>query len=145
MRPRRVFLVEDNEADANLVKEVFRSLSMPCEISHYTTVQEGVAAAQLEGRNNTDVPDIILIDHNLPGGDGLEVLAAIAENPNLRDVPKAILSSFVLPEEIKRAEKLGTRCVISKPVSLHEFLREVGSGISMLLNVNTASSDSTTA
>jgi len=118
---------------------------MPCEISHYTTVQEGVAAAQLEGRNNTDVPDIILIDHNLPGGDGLEVLAAIAENPNLRDVPKAILSSFVLPEEMKRAEKLGTRCVISKPVSLHEFLREVGSGISMLLNVNTASSDSTTA
>jgi len=50
-----------------------------------------------------------------------------------------------LPEEMKRAEKLGTRCVISKPVSLHEFLREVGSGISMLLNVNTASSDSTTA
>jgi len=146
MRPRRVFLVEDNEADANLVKEVFRSLSMPCEISHYTTVQEGVAAAHLEGRDDATVPDIILIDHNLPGGDGLEVLAAIAENPYLRDVPKAILSSFVLPEEIKRAEKLGTRCVISKPVSLHEFLREVGSGISMLLSGTvSASSDSTTA
>lgn len=145
MRPRRVFLVEDNEADANLVKEVFRSLSLPCEISHYTTVQEGVAAAQREGQNNSGVPDIILVDHNLPGGDGLEVLAAIAENPNLRDVPKAILSSFVLPEEIKRAEKLGSRCVISKPVSLHEFLREVGSGISMLLSGAQASSDSTSA
>jgi CheY-like chemotaxis protein len=145
MKPRRVFLVEDNEADANLVKEVFRSLSMPCEINHYTTVQEGVAAAQLEGQNNASVPDIILVDHNLPGGDGLEVLAAIAENPALRNVPKAILSSFVLPEEIKRAETLGTRCVISKPVSLHEFLREVGSGISMLLAASPASSDSTCA
>ncbi|MEI9813132.1 MAG: response regulator [Acidobacteriota bacterium] len=139
MKPRRVFLVEDNEADANLVREVFRFLSMPCEISHYTTVQEGVAAAAREGQGDRAIPDLILVDHNLPGGDGLEVLAAIAMNPHLREVPKAILSSFVLPEEMKRAERLGTHCVISKPASLHEFLNEVGSEISSLLNYTRAS------
>lgn len=136
MRHTRVFLVEDNDADVNLVREVFRSLAVPCEIDHHTTVQEGIAAARLAGENDGQIPDLILIDHNLPGGDGLEVLAAIAENSKLGGVPKAILSSFILPHEIKRAEQLGTFHVISKPASLNEFLREVGTGISKLLREN---------
>lgn len=132
-----VFLVEDNFADVELVREVFRSLAKPCDIRHYATVQDAAEAARLAGNDGRQVPDLILVDYNLPGGSGLDVLAATAANPRLRDVPTAILSSFVLPEEANEAARLGAYCVISKPVSLKDFLQDVGAAIGKLLDGKT--------
>jgi DNA-binding NarL/FixJ family response regulator len=54
-------------------------------------------------------------------------------NPNLAGVPKAILSSFMQPQEVEKMLKLGVSCFIPKPASLQEFLRDIGARINSLL------------
>jgi hypothetical protein len=57
-------------------------------------------------------------------------------------VPKAILTSFLPPGESKRALEIGANCVITKPASLDEFMREVGGKVAELLRGNAAAKGS---
>jgi len=86
------------------------------------------------GFGGSPIPNLILLDYNLPGGQGLEILAAAAANPNLTGVPKAILSSFLRPNELTEAIKMGASCFIPKPANLRDFLRDVGAKVVDLLN-----------
>ncbi len=80
------------------------------------------------------MPDLVLLDYNLPRGHGGEILAAAAANPNLAEVPKAILSSFMQPQDVEKMLEMGAACFIMKPAGLHDFLRDVGTKVSDLLN-----------
>lgn len=87
----RIFLAEDNAADVMLIKEALKRQSLVCEIDVFSNAEEAVRAARDCGVHSSLIPDLILLDFNLPRGDGRDVLAAAAENPALRDVPKAML------------------------------------------------------
>jgi CheY-like chemotaxis protein len=132
---RRILLAEDNPADAWLIQEALRRRSLTCDLDHYLTAEDAIRAVAAEGANGKPVPDLILLDFNLPGGQGLEVLAAATKNSRLGGVPKALVSSSLLPNEMSRAKQLGVTCFIGKPSNLKEFLEEVGSKIAGLLKV----------
>ena len=130
-RPGRLFLVEDNPADVWLIEECLRRRSIASEVEQHSTADEAMRALALfrEG----EIPDLMLVDLNLPCGHGLQVLEAAARNPALEAVPKAVLSSFLTPEERLRADALGVRLVLHKPSSLDAFMQEVGRAIQDLL------------
>jgi CheY-like chemotaxis protein len=132
MRPMRVFLVEDNPADVWLIEECLRRRSIASAMEQYSTAEDAVQALAIAG-GVAGIPDLMLIDFNLPCGHGLSVLEAAARNPALEMVPKAILSSFLTPEESARAGALGVRVVVQKPSSLEGFMQEVGGAIEELL------------
>ena len=127
-----IFLVEDNLADVLLIKEALRRRKIAYEIDHYPTAPEAIRALSDRGEG-TSVPDLVLLDQNVPGGQGLDVLAAVAQNPHMDGVPRALLSSFLLPEERERAKQLGAATFISKPSDLNSFLSEVGAMVENLL------------
>lgn len=129
----RIFLAEDNAADVWLIQEALTRQSLDCDIDNYTTAEDAISAVGRCGSGEVPVPDLILLDYNLPRGHGGEILAAAAANPNLAQVPKAILSSFVQPHELEEMLRLGVSCFISKPAGLHDFLRDVGSRVNALL------------
>ena len=70
------------------------------------------------------LPDLILLDINMPKVDGFEVLSTIRQSPNLRTIPVIILSSSCEERDVYRAYDLGANCYLSKP--MEEFADLVG-------------------
>ncbi len=134
----RILLAEDNRADVWLIEEALRRQSLDYRLDHHLTAAEAIDAVKKCGVGGSPVPQLLLLDYNLPGGQGLDILAAAAANPNLDGVPKAILSSFLKPNEVQDAIKMGASCFIAKPANLADFLRDVGAKVLDLLNQQTA-------
>jgi CheY-like chemotaxis protein len=133
-RPMRLFLVEDNAADAWLIEECLRRRSIPSAVERHSTAEAAVRALRLFD-DASPAPDLMLIDFNLPCGHGLSVLEAASRNRWLDAVPKAVISSLLSAKERDRAQALGVRRVVQKPLSLDEFLEEVGGAIEDLLEL----------
>src|SRR5579864_2679711 len=102
----RIFLAEDNLGDVFLIEEALRRQSLVCEIDHYATAEEAIQAAEQCG-DNVPVPDLMMLDYNLPRGNGSDILAAAGHNPKLAAVPKVIVTSFLQAEELAQALELG--------------------------------------
>jgi CheY-like chemotaxis protein len=132
----RILLAEDNVADALLIEEAMRRRALPYVVDHYLSAREAIRAVETAGLDGRPTPDLMLLDYNLPGGQGPDILAAARGNPNLTSVPKAIISSFLRPDELTEVAEMGATCVILKPSGLNEFFSQVGTRIEELLNVS---------
>src|SRR4051812_38204102 len=99
----RILVAEDNVADVWLIEESLRRQSIDYELDRYVTAEDAIAAVKQCGRDGNHVPDLLLLDYNLPGGRGVDILVAAASNPILGNVPKAILSSFLSSREMQEA------------------------------------------
>jgi CheY-like chemotaxis protein len=121
-RPIRVLLVEDNPGDADLTKETLEDCRLHIEI---TIAIDGVEALDRLCRRPphvaTELPDLIMLDLNLPRMSGREVLARIKQDPSLRTIPVVILSSSDAEQDIVRSYELGANCYVTKPVGLEAF------------------------
>jgi chemotaxis family two-component system response regulator Rcp1 len=133
IRQVQVFLAEDNMADVWLVEEALRRQSLDYHLEHYLTAEDAIVAVKASGSADSQIPDLMLVDFNLPRGDGRDVLAAAASNPKLAAVPKVVMSSFLRPEEMEQATHLGALCFIPKPTGLDAFLTTVGAKVMELL------------
>lgn len=132
-RKVHIFLAEDNSADVWLIEEALNREHLNYELLHYTTAEDAAEGAAACGTGGAPVPDVMLLDFNLPRGDGRDVLAAAALNPHLARVPKVIISSFLRPEEMQQALQLGALCFLAKPADFESFLSTVGGKIVELL------------
>ena len=72
-------------------------------------------------------PDLILLDLNMPRKDGREVLADIKEDPGLKAIPVAVLTTSSQDEDILKSYELHANCYITKPVGLEQFATVVQS------------------
>jgi CheY-like chemotaxis protein len=135
----RIFLAEDNLGDVFLIEEALRRQSLVCEIDHYATAEAAIRAAEVCGTGGVPVPDLMMLDYNLPRGNGSDILAVAGRNPNLAAVPKVIVTSFLQADELAQALQLGASCLITKPVEFESFMRDVGAKIAELLRAAGAS------
>ncbi len=117
--PLRVLLVEDNPADVLLIK---RTLQRGALLHDLTTVTNGVNAMNLLRRqapyHDAKTQDLILLDLNLPGKSGMEVLAEVKADPLLKITPVIILTSSATAEDVIRSYALGANSYLRKPSSL---------------------------
>jgi len=133
MRASRILLVEDNPGDLRLITEALRRQGIQFELQHYEKADDAVRAIENCGRDGAELPDVILVDYNVPRGDARDVLIAAAENAALANVPRAVVTSSLAPEDREHAMKLGARSFIYKPGNLDDFLEHVGNSIAVLL------------
>ena len=129
----RIFLAEDNLGDVFLIEEALRRQSLVCEIDHYATAEEAIHAVARCGNAGEPVPDLMMLDYNLPRGNGSDILAAARDNPKLAAVPKVIVTSFLQADELAQVLDLGASCLITKPVDFELFMNDLGSKIAELL------------
>jgi chemotaxis family two-component system response regulator Rcp1 len=125
--PIDILLVEDNPADVRLTLE---ALTGPVR-NHLHVVKDGVEAMAFLRREGlyaeTARPDLILLDLNLPGKDGREVLAEVKRDPELRRIPIVILTTSDAALDVLRSYELHANCYITKPTNLDQFIHVVRS------------------
>jgi CheY-like chemotaxis protein len=133
-RVRRILVVEDNPGDVRLIQEAIRSKGIASEIEHYETADAGVRVVQSYRPDAVNLPEVILLDFNLPAGTARDVLLAIRENPALAKAKKAVLTCSVAPKDREQALAAGADVFVYKPSELDKFLNDVGSAVQMLLD-----------
>lgn len=125
-RPIEILLVEDNEADILMTREALIDAKV---MNRLHVVMNGGDALDFLFRRGAHVdaprPDILLLDLNLPGKDGREVLAELKQDETLRMIPVVILTTSRAEEDILKAYGLHANCYISKPVNFEKFAEVV--------------------
>jgi two-component system, chemotaxis family, response regulator Rcp1 len=117
-----VLSIEDNPADSNLISELFQGSSL---VSKLNFVSDGVEAMDyLQGQGNfqnASLPDLILLDLNLPRKDGRTFLREIKSHPKLRRIPVMVLSTSNTTRDIDQSYDLHANAYFTKPDDLEMF------------------------
>jgi two-component system response regulator len=123
-----ILIVEDNKGDALLIKEVFHENKIFNSL-HF--VNDGIEAmdflydrGKYKGRT---LPDLIILDLNLPRKDGREVLAEIKSDDRLKHIPVVIMTISQADEDVLRSYNLHANCYVTKPIDLIQFTRVIRS------------------
>ena len=126
VRPIEILLVEDNPGDVDLTREGLANGKIRNNLHVAGDGEEAMAFLRREGKYaDMPLPDLILLDLNLPRMDGREVLAAIKSDEGLKHIPVVILTSSQEDEDILRSYRLHANCYISKPIRFGEFVKVV--------------------
>ena len=126
IKPIEILLVEDNPGDVRLTKEVFKDFNVLNQLHVVMDGVEALAYLRKEGIfADKSLPDLILLDLNLPKKDGREVLAEIKNDANLRHIPVVVLTTSKAEQDVIKAYDLHANCYITKPVDLNQFIRVV--------------------
>jgi chemotaxis family two-component system response regulator Rcp1 len=127
-RTINILLVEDNPADVLLTMEALKEGDISHELNVVNDGAEAIAYLRRKGKYTDAVlPDIILLDINLPKKNGFEVLAEIKEDQRLKSIPVIILTTSSARQDIRRAYDLHANCYIVKPLDFDAFLNVVRS------------------
>lgn len=126
MKPINVLLVEDSPADVRLIREALKNASVPVQV---TVAHDGVEAMTYlhDSEKAARLPDLMLLDLNLPRKNGREVLAEVKTSPHLKQIPVLVMTSSRSDEDINQAYALNANCYIAKPYDFHEYVSVVHS------------------
>lgn len=139
--PYKILLVEDNPGDVRLIEESLRARDIPYEITHCNTVRTALQMIKGYQNGGPKLPDLLLVDYNLPGGDARDVIQAAVENSALTRTPKAVITSSVSPRDRDDALRTGADSFIYKPADLDSFLTQIADAIQNLLSNSATESD----
>ena len=118
----RVFLAEDNRADARMVEEALRTSGLPYELSVHPDGSQAIEAFDQLGAGGEPCPDLVLLDINLPCRDGFEILSHIRGTEPGRHVPVAMVTSSDAPQDYDRASLLGANDYVHKSFDYDAFM-----------------------
>jgi two-component system cell cycle response regulator DivK len=117
MSPRRILIADDHADNRRILRDLLGSAGF--QVLEATTGEEAVAQAEAA------VPDLILMDIQLPGIDGYEATRRIKANPALRGIPLIVVTSYALGSDDARALAAGADAYVAKPFSPRALLAKV--------------------
>jgi CheY-like chemotaxis protein len=123
-----ILLVEDNPADVRLTQEALKEGKVRNTLAVVSDGEQALAFLRRAGEQAGAIrPDLILLDLNLPKKSGLEVLAEIKLDEDLRRIPVVILTTSQAEQDIVRSYDLHANAFVTKPVNLQQFIDVVKS------------------
>src|SRR5215472_17414997 len=114
---QRILVIEDEEDNRRIVRDLLTSVGY--EIIEAVTGEDGVTAAAPQ------LPDLILMDIQLPGLNGYEATRQIKANPALRHIPIIVVTSYALSGDDVKAFEAGCDAYVTKPFVPRELLSKV--------------------
>src|SRR3954464_741299 len=122
MTPIHVLLVEDNPGDAELTRDTLTQSKLFIQIAVALDGEDALDYLLARGDySGVALPDLIVLDLNLPKLGGREVLAEMKKHDQLRSIPVVVLTSSDAEKDVVMSYKLGASCYVTKPVGLAAF------------------------
>ena len=121
-RPYAILLVEDDAADAVLIREALRDHAATRVVAQ---AEDGVAALEWLRDPACQRPDLIVLDLNMPRMNGVEMLEVLKSDEDLKSIPVVVLTTSSAPEDIRSAYEMHANAYVTKPVSLDDFVATV--------------------
>ena len=112
-----ILIVEDNEKNMKLVRDVL-------QVKGYATIEAVNAEDGIE-LTAAHKPDLILMDIQLPGMNGIEALQVLRANPATAGIPVAAVTASVMQQDRTKITQAGFDAYVGKPINLKEFLDTV--------------------
>ena len=112
-----ILVVEDNERNLKLLRDVLEYAGYDVRVAR--TGEDGVTLAVKEP------PDLVLMDLQLPGIDGMEALRRLRESPRTADVPVVAVTAQAMKQDRERALAAGFNGYVEKPISVRAFTDQV--------------------
>ncbi len=117
MGNKSILVIEDNELNMKLVKGLIK-------IGKYHMLEAGDAESGIQIIREQR-PDLVLMDLQLPGMDGLSATKVIKKDPTLKDIPIVALTSYAMQGDEERALEAGCTGYIAKPIDTRKFLETI--------------------
>lgn len=114
---RKILVVEDNQINLELFLEVLQSGGYECLYA-----SEGAGAIEIAQRA---IPDLILLDIQLPGMDGFSIMNALRSMPDTKDIKTIALTAYAMTGDREMFLEKGFDGYISKPIKVKEFLEAI--------------------
>ncbi|ACO47956.1 response regulator [Deinococcus deserti] len=119
--PRHYLLVDDNPTDRLLAQEAFAELQPDCTLTCVASGLEALDFLQVA----VPLPDVILLDINMPGMNGFQLLERLKNRPELKGIPVVMLSTSNAAEDIRQAYTLHASSYVVKSPSFEAFMAQV--------------------
>lgn len=117
MAGKRILVIEDHEENRRLLRDLLTSFGY--QLIEAVTGEEGLTMA------GTELPDLILMDIQLPGMDGYETTRRIKANPELRHIPVIAVTSYALSGDDVKALEAGCDAYVTKPFDPAELVGKI--------------------
>jgi two-component system, chemotaxis family, response regulator Rcp1 len=119
-----ILIVEDNPGDVRLIIEAWQEGADRCCFSVVENGEEGLEFLRRAGRYaDAPRPTLILSDLNMPQMSGIEFLAEIKKDEDLKRIPVVILSSSMAEQDVRHCYDLHANCYVVKPTDLDRFIQ----------------------
>lgn len=111
----KILYVEDNPTNIRLLQQIF---------ARYPQLDLDIAEEAFLGiyKARSVQPDLVILDINLPGMDGYEVLSVLKNDPTTREIPVIGLSANAMPYDVERGRNAGFYDYLTKPVDIHRLI-----------------------
>lgn len=123
-----IMIVEDSPEDYEVLSRAIKKAEMPAQMTHCFTGEEAIqllthlsSSSDSYDLHDTTLPDIILLDLNLPGTDGYGVLEFVKARNDIAYIPVIVFSTSTNPTDIKKSYKMGANSYIPKPQDLKSY------------------------
>jgi CheY-like chemotaxis protein len=124
--PIDILLIEDDPGDTMLTREAFAEHKLRNRLVVFADGRQALAYLRREGPYaDATLPDLILLDLNLPGLDGRDLLAHLAADAVLNDIPVVVLTNSLAERDILRARELRVADYVCKPVDFRRLVEVV--------------------
>lgn len=118
-----ILLVEDNSGDIELTREAFEEGKI---LNHLSVAQTAEEAFEILEDKESQRPDLILLDLNLPSMSGHDFLEKLGEKQELADIPVVILTSSIADKDILKSYDLNAACYMVKPLESGKLFDIIG-------------------
>lgn len=123
-----ILLVEDNAAEARLMREALQDAGLDHRLNIASSGEDALEFLfQCGAHSEAPCADLVLLDLNLPGKSGHDVLKEVKSRPETRRIPVIVMSSSRAHRDISRAYGAHANCYVTKPANLDEFFNVVRS------------------
>ncbi|MCK5357766.1 MAG: response regulator [Elusimicrobiales bacterium] len=129
-KPFDILLIEDNEDDVVIIKRVFKKANITNKLYIANSGQNGIDFLNHQGKyteETSSVPGLILLDINMPGITGFDVLKKLKTNPKHKRIPIIMLTTSGAEEDISKSYENGACSFITKPVDFNDFVKTIES------------------
>ncbi len=124
MRKNVILIVDDDMDDREIIRDAFLSID---DANEFIFLENGDSLLEYLAAKNKSLPDLIMLDLNMPGKDGREALKEIKKDAEFNTIPTIVFTTSSSQRDRDTSYKLGANCFVTKPDTFNKLVDLAGS------------------